>query len=140
MKFRNSKLVQATRLQDLDTVLDKDDNFVSSWLSGFINAHVDIVKDPYISKLDVNPFTYNMLNLMMRCGWGDTAVWFLANPVIRAMAEANDLADSQYMRRNNGDKTGRTYRQQLIYNALLNYLDEEEMSDDVLNDLLTSKD
>lgn len=138
VKFRGSKLVENTRLSNLDTKLDKDDNAVASWLSGFINAHVDIVKDPYISRLNVNPFTYNMLNLMIRCGWGDTSLWFLANPLIRAMADANDQADSQYMRRPNKNKSGRSRRDQLIYDAITRYLNEAEVSDETVGTLLGS--
>lgn len=139
IKFKNTKLVEGTRLKDLDTSLDKDDNVVASWLSGFINAHVDIVKDPYISRLNVNQFTYNMLNLMCRCGWGDAALWFLANPVIRSMSAANDLADSQYMRRPSDQKSGKTYREELILNSLKDYLSEDEISDETLTDLLNNK-
>ena len=138
VKFKGTKLVQNTRLSDFDGRTDKDNNPVESWLSGFINAHVDIVKDPYISRLNVNPFTYNMLNLMIRCGWGDTALWFLANPIIRSMAQANDLADSQYMRRPNKNKTGRSYREELILNAVKEYLTDEEVSDEKIEWLLTS--
>ena len=138
VKFKGTKLVQNTRLSDFDGRTDKDNNPVESWLSGFINAHVDIVKDPYISRLNVNPFTYNMLNLMIRCGWGDTALWFLANPIIRSMAQANDLADSQYMRRPNKNKTGKSYREELILNAVKEYLTDAEVSDEKIEWLLTS--
>ena len=139
VKFNPTKLVQATRLSDLDVRLDKDDNPIESWLSGFINAHVDIVKDPYISRLNVNQFTYNTLNLMIRCGWGDTALWFLANPIIRAMSQANDLADSQYMKRPSKNKSGKTYREELVYNAVKEFLNEDEISDDRLDWLLNNK-
>jgi hypothetical protein len=138
VKFKGTKLVNNTRLKDFDSRTDKDNNPVESWLSGFINAHVDIVKDPYISRLNVNPFTYNMLNLMIRCGWGDTALWFLANPIIRSMAQANDLADSQYMRRPNKNKTGKSYREELILNAVKEYLTDAEVSDEKIEWLLTS--
>ena len=138
VRFKGTKLVTETRLADFDGRLDKDDNPIESWLSGFINAHVDIVKDPYISRLNVNPFTYNMLNLMIRCGWGDTALWFLANPVIRSMAQANDLADSQYVRRPNQNKTGRTYREELLYNAVKEYLNDDEISQERLDWLLNN--
>nr|DAR97112.1 MAG TPA: amidohydrolase family protein [Caudoviricetes sp.] len=39
-------------------------------MSGFINAHVDIVKDPWISRLNVNPYTYNIVNYLSRMGVG----------------------------------------------------------------------
>jgi len=47
-----------------------------SWLSAFINAHVDIAKDPYISRLNVNPFTYNIVNLLIRTGFGRNTLFF----------------------------------------------------------------
>jgi hypothetical protein len=80
-----------------------------------------------------------MLNLMIRCGWGDTSLWFLANPVIRSMSQANDFANSQYMRRASQVKSGKSYREQIILDSLKEYLDENEISEHVLNDLLTNK-
>jgi len=62
----------------LDNIIDEDGNYIDSWLSAFINAHVDIVKDPYISKMNVNKYTYNMVNLLVRAGFGEAAMWFIA--------------------------------------------------------------
>jgi hypothetical protein len=56
------------------------------------------------------------------------------------MSAANDLADSQYMRRPSDAKSGRTYREELIYNSLREYLTEEELSEETLSDLLNNKD
>ena len=33
-----------------------------------IHIYCDIVKDPYVSKINVNSFTYNMLNFLVRTG------------------------------------------------------------------------
>jgi len=98
VRFRDSKFATETGIYRLDHIEDDDGNAISAWLSAFINAHVDIVKDPYISRLNVNPFTYNMLNLLVRSGFGDLSVWFLAQPIIRSMSYANQNAKSQYSR------------------------------------------
>nr|DAF36295.1 MAG TPA: K Centromere-associated protein K [Bacteriophage sp.] len=41
-----------------------------------INAHVDIAKDPYITRLNVNPYTYNLVNLLLRVGLGEDTFYF----------------------------------------------------------------
>ena len=76
---------------------------------------------------------------MIRCGWGDTALWFLANPIIRAMSQANDLADSQYMKRPSKNKSGMTYREELVYNVVKEFLNEDEISNDKLDWLINNK-
>ena len=77
VKFKESSFTQITGITGFDQILDEDNNQISSWLSAFINAHVDIVKDPYISKLNVNGFTYNMINLLARNGKGKQGLYFL---------------------------------------------------------------
>lgn len=98
VKFRESAFTRITGITGFDKVLDEDDNQISSWLSAFINAHVDIVKDPYISKLNVNGFTYNMINLLARNGKGKAGLYFLCQPIIREMAKADIDAKSQFTR------------------------------------------
>jgi hypothetical protein len=68
VKFRRTAFTEITGITGFDSIIDDDNNQISSWLSAFINAHVDIVKDPWISKLDVNQFSYNMINLLARNG------------------------------------------------------------------------
>ena len=85
-------------LDRLGKTLDRNQQNILSWLSAMINAHVDIVKDPYISKLDVNQFTYNTLNLLVRSGFGDASVWFLCQPIIKEMSYASNSAKSEYGR------------------------------------------
>jgi len=111
VKFKHTKFTEATGIERFDNVIDEDDHMVSSWLSAFINAHVDIVKDPYISKLNVNKFTYNMSNLLIRCGFGDVTLWFLAQPIIRELSKANNLANSQYSRDTIKKTGGRSFRE-----------------------------
>lgn len=98
VKFKESSFTRMTGITGFDQILDEDNNQISSWLSAFINAHVDIVKDPYISKLNVNGFTYNMINLLARNGKGKQGLYFLCQPIIREMAKADIDAKSQFTR------------------------------------------
>lgn len=98
VKFKESIFTDITGITGFDQILDEDNNQISSWLSAFINAHVDIVKDPYISKLNVNGFTYNMINLLARNGKGKQGLYFLCQPIIREMAKADIDAKSQFTR------------------------------------------
>lgn len=98
VKFKESSFTDITGITGFDQILDEDNNQISSWLSAFINAHVDIVKDPYISKLNVNGFTYNMINLLARNGKGKQGLYFLCQPIIREMAKADIDAKSQFTR------------------------------------------
>lgn len=98
VRFKESSFTKITGITGFDQILDEDNNQISSWLSAFINAHVDIVKDPYISKLNVNGFTYNMINLLARNGKGKQGLYFLCQPIIREMAKADIDAKSQFTR------------------------------------------
>ena len=98
IKFKPTNFTKITGITGFDKFLDEDNNQISSWLSAFINAHVDIVKDPYISKLNVNGFTYNMINLLARNGKGKAGLYFLCQPVIRQMAKASIDSKSQFTR------------------------------------------
>jgi len=98
VKFRESNFTRLTGITGFSRILDEEDNQISSWLSAFINAHVDIVKDPYISKLNVNSFTYNMINLLVRNGKCKAGLYFLCQPIIREMAKADIDSKSQFTR------------------------------------------
>ena len=124
VRFKKTKFTEATGIERLDNVIDDDDHLVSSWLSAFINAHVDIVKDPYIAKLNVNKFTYNMSNLLIRCGFGDVTLWFLAQPIIRELSKADEISRSQYSRDTIKRTDGRSYKEQVMYEAALKFIPE----------------
>ena len=109
ISFRESKLslLNTLGLSRLDKQLDVDGNSIMSWISAMINAHVDIAKDPWISRLNVNPFSYNITNLLLRTGWGGNTFYFLTQPIMKQMADAYVKASSQYMQQN-----GSTYSRQ----------------------------
>lgn len=109
ISFRESQssLLNTLGLSRLDKQLDVDGNSIMSWISAMINAHVDIAKDPWISRLNVNPFSYNITNLLLRTGWGKNTFYFLTQPIMKQMADAYVKASSQYMQQN-----GSTYSRQ----------------------------
>lgn len=61
---------------------------ILDWLSAMINGFVDIAKDPYIVRLNVNSWTYNMVSFLLRTGKGKYTFYFVAQPILKEMAEA----------------------------------------------------
>ncbi|YP_010510088.1 DNA helicase [uncultured phage cr29_1] len=106
VKLKETEFTKQTPFKRIDLRDDKNGNAVMSWLSAFINAHCDIVKDPYVSKINVNSFTYNMLNFLVRTGLADNSVWFITLPIIKDMAFAAEAASGHYGR----DLTKSKYR------------------------------
>ena len=81
---------------------DRDGNSIMSWIGAFINAHVDMAKDPYVSKINVNPFTYNISNLLIRTGFGKQGVCFLCSPILKAMARGYANGSGMYLNEDKG--------------------------------------
>lgn len=108
VKLKETEFTKQTPFKRIDLRDDKNGNAVMSWLSAFINAHCDIVKDPYVSKINVNSFTYNILNFLVRTGQADNSVWFITQPIIKDMAFAAEAASGHYGR----DLTKSKYRAQ----------------------------
>lgn len=108
VKLKETEFTKQTPFKRIDLRDDKNGNAVMSWLSAFINAHCDIVKDPYVSKINVNSFTYNMLNFLVRTGQADNSVWFITQPIVKDMAFAAETASGHYGR----DLTKSKYRAQ----------------------------
>lgn len=102
-------------LNNLDNMTDVDGNSIMGWLSAFINGHVDIAKDAWVSRCNVNPFTYNLTNLLLRTGWGKNTIFFLRQPIMMAMANAYMNASSEYM----SDGTSKFRRQQVAIDKVV---------------------
>lgn len=132
VKFRETKFTEQTGIFNFDKLVDNDGNMISSWLSAFINAHVDIVKDPWISKMGVDPFTYNMVNLLIRSGFGEAGMWFIAQPIIKDMANASSTASSQFTRDTFKYKSVYAAQKDAVTNAVMAYLDEDDVKESKL--------
>lgn len=76
--------------RSLHDYTDRDDNSILSWIGALINAHVDVARDPYILRLNVNKYTWNLLNLLVRTGFGDDAFFFINQPILQRLAEEYD--------------------------------------------------
>ena len=101
--FKNipGSIMSVLGLTNLATPEDFEHNSVMSWISALINAHVDIAKDPYISKLNVNPYTYNLVNTLIRTGFGRNTFYFTTQPIMKELAQAYMNAASMYMANKN---------------------------------------
>lgn len=71
----------------LDRYNDRDGNSIQAWLSAFINACVDVAKDPYILRLNINKYTINTATLLVRTGFGKDALYFTVQPIIKKLAQ-----------------------------------------------------
>lgn len=138
VKFRETKFTEQTGIFNFDKLVDDDGNMISSWLSAFINAHVDIVKDPWISKMGVDPFTYNMVNLLIRSGFGEAGMWFIAQPIIKDMANASSTASSQFTRDTFKYKSVYAAQKDAVANAVMAYLDEDDVKESKLETYIGS--
>lgn len=96
----SANMLTSLGLLRLDKFRDKDGNKIFSWLSGFINAHVDVAKDPYITRLNVNKYTWNIINLLIRTGYGEDALYFINIPVIRNMAKSINNMSNRLNKKN----------------------------------------
>jgi hypothetical protein len=76
-------------------------NSILSWLSGGINVHVDIAKDPFVTSLNINKYTYNIAIFMLRAGFGKNALWFLNQPVIKELSRRQNLITGEYLKKSN---------------------------------------
>lgn len=71
-----------------ETIMQEAQTFdIFSWMNAMINAHVDVAKDPYISKCNINMFTINVANLLFRGGFGQKTMLFLAQPYLAKLSQ-----------------------------------------------------
>ena len=71
---------------DLSGKLGVDHKSIMAWLSTLIDAHVDLAKDNYIMKLNVNSATYNFVMFMIRAGFGLDTFKLVSQPIIKDLA------------------------------------------------------
>lgn len=93
---------------DLSQRKDKENNSILSWLSGLINIHVDVAKDPDpITDLNINQFTYNLVNLLIRTGMGSRSLLFTSQPIMKELARVYEDASGQYLTDQDKSKSAR---------------------------------
>jgi hypothetical protein len=77
---------QLLGINTLDLKYDRNGISILDWTSALINAHVDAAKDPYITRLNVNKYTYSATAFMVSSGLGDSVFYFLPQPILRELA------------------------------------------------------
>ena len=89
-KFKEDSFTLAFDLVNTNKVYDDDGSGMKilDWLSALINGFVDIAKDPFVVKLNVNAYTYNMTSFLIRMGKGESSFYFLRQPLIVDLAQA----------------------------------------------------
>lgn len=94
LRMVNNEFTEALQIEELGRISDYPTagqlkgNRILDWLSAMINAFVDIAKDPYIVRLNVNSWTYNMASFLLRTGKGKQTFYFLCQPILKEMAQA----------------------------------------------------
>lgn len=81
-------LVDLGKIWDDPTPSNPKGGRILDWLSAMINGFVDIAKDPYIVRLNVNGWTYNMVSYLLRTGKGRSTFYFMSQPILKEMAKA----------------------------------------------------
>ena len=94
---KDGGILTAIGATDLSNPKDKQGKMKLSWLSGLINIHVDAAKDPIADKLNINKFTYNIVNLLIRGGMGDRTLLFTSQPIMKELSMVYDNASGSFM-------------------------------------------
>ena len=96
---------------------DDDGNSIMSWLSAMINKHVDVAKNPDITKLNVNNSTFSVVALLLRLGYGKRTFAFTCQDIMRdyAFAINQESAVCKYTKNDNGYNDPR----QQAYNQII---------------------
>lgn len=97
-------------LPNINNLYDKfDANGVSimDWTSALINAHVDAAKDSYITRLNVNSYTYDVVGFLTSSGVGINQFYLLPQPILK------EIADEAIRRQSSKMGVSKKERQQL---------------------------
>lgn len=89
VECENVGLIEALDISRLYGQLDAEGNTVMATIGAFISGHVDIAKDPWVTILNINEYTYDIHIFLARAGLGLRALWFCAQPIMRKLADVN---------------------------------------------------
>jgi len=103
-----TNILDALGCLSLANSVDKQGNRILSWLSGLINVHVDIAKNPdSIDGLNINTFTYNLVNLLVRTGMGERGLLLTGQPIMTELSRVYDDASGSFMTDPNKSKSAK---------------------------------
>ena len=138
VKMADTPFNKAFRLDSLDKQYDDDGegSRILDWLSALINAFVDIAKDPFIIRLNVNAYTYNITAYLIRMGYGESVFDLLNQPIIIDIAKRIIASRSNFGK----DRTKSQFQveQEIIRSVAASYgVDLDEVGD-IANMLLNA--
>lgn len=81
-----SEYLEKLGFHSIYLIIDKNGENILDSKSALINAHVDAVKDPFIMRMDVNDYTYDVVSFMESSGYGHDLFYFIGQPIIKAVA------------------------------------------------------
>ena len=121
-------------LPNINNLYDKfDANGVSimDWTSALINAHVDAAKDSYITRLNVNSYTYDVVGFLTSAGVGINQFYFLPQPILK------EIADEAMRRQSSKMGISKKERMQLDWRdgIVSKYIKQAKLSKDFFEDL-----
>ena len=96
LEFFDRGPIKKFGMKNLGLVYGKDGKRTLDWLSAMINAFVDIAKDPYIIRLNMNPYTYSTAELLLRTGLGKDTFYYLSQPILKDVSAAVLLTKGRY--------------------------------------------
>ena len=98
LHLANNGVVRQLGISDLSSDLDIDSQSVLGMLGAYINGAVDNAKDPWITIVGINSYTYNLVNTLARAGFGRNSLYFSAQPVVKEMAKIYAYSQSTLFR------------------------------------------
>lgn len=70
----------------LNDKIGRDNKYISLWISGLIDIHVDGVNKPIAAPLNINEATHDIINFLVRIGVGEDTFDFIAQPILQDYA------------------------------------------------------
>lgn len=96
----NTTTIEGEMFPSLGGIRDKAGNWITESLSAFMNAYVDIAKDPYIFDLNAGNETANTIFYMLRLGVDPKWLGrFMAQPSIQEYIKGRAISTSQIAKR-----------------------------------------
>ena len=114
---------------------DSDGVSIMDWTSALINAHVDAAKDSYITRLNVNSYTYDVVALLTSSGVGLSQFYFLPQPILKEIAEESIRRSSSKIGISKKERRDTKWRD-VISNK---YIKNAKLSKSFYNDLDSGK-
>ena len=110
--FRN--LVTELGIQSLYEKYDRNGVPIMDWTSALITAHVDAAKDSYITRLNVNAYTHDIISFLITSGFGKSSFLFLSQPILKQVANEYLRVQASNLGISKKDKLKKVWQKRII--------------------------